>query len=67
MSVGRTFEESLLKAVRSLETGVSHLYMEKFEKQDTDALMDYIRIGTDDRIFAISPSAASGIIRFPYS
>lgn len=54
MSVGRTFEESLLKAVRSLETGVSHLYMEKFEKQDTDALMDYIRIGTDDRIFAIA-------------
>ncbi len=54
MSVGRTFEESLLKAVRSLETGVSHLYMEKFEKQDADALMDYIRIGTDDRIFAIA-------------
>ena len=54
MSVGRTFEESLLKAVRSLETGVFHLYMEKFEKEDRNALMDYIRIGTDDRIFAIA-------------
>ena len=54
MSVGRTFEESLLKAIRSLETGVSHLYMEKFEKQGSAALMDYIRIGTDDRIFAIA-------------
>lgn len=54
MSVGRTFEESLLKAIRSLENGVSHLYMEKFEKQDRIALMDYIRIGTDDRIFAIA-------------
>ena len=54
MSVGRTFEESLLKAVRSLETGVSHLYMEKFEKEDREALMEYIRIGTDDRIFAIA-------------
>ena len=40
MSVGRTFEESLLKAVRSLETGVNHLYMEKFEKQDKGSLME---------------------------
>lgn len=54
MSVGRTFEESLLKAIRSLETGASHLYMEKFEKQGSAALMNYIRIGTDDRIFAIA-------------
>ena len=54
MSVGRTFEESLLKAVRSLETGVNHLYMEKFEKQDKGSLMEYIKIGTDDRIFAIA-------------
>ena len=54
MSIGRTFEESLLKAIRSLETGVNHLYMEKFEKEDKKALMDYIKIGTDDRIFAIA-------------
>ena len=54
MSVGRTFEESLLKAIRSLETGINHLYMEKFEKEDKKALMDYIKIGTDDRIFAIA-------------
>ncbi len=54
MSVGRTFEESLLKAIRSLETGVNHLYMDKFEKEDKTALMEYIKIGTDDRIFAIA-------------
>ena len=54
MSVGRTFEESLLKAIRSLETGVNYLYMEKFEKEDKKALMEYIKIGTDDRIFAIA-------------
>ena len=53
MSVGRTFEESLLKAVRSLETGVNHLYMEKFEKQDKGSLMEYIKIGTDDRILPL--------------
>ena len=54
MSVGRTFEESLLKGIRSLETGVNHLYMHKFEVEETDSLMDYIKIGTDDRIYAIA-------------
>lgn len=54
MSIGRTFEESLLKAVRSLETGAVHLYMEKFERKDRKTLMEYIRNGTDDRIFAIA-------------
>lgn len=54
MSVGRTFEESLLKAIRSLETGVNHLYMHKFETEETDSLMGYIKIGTDDRIYAIA-------------
>ena len=54
MSVGRTFEESLLKAIRSLETGVNHLYMHKFTTEETDSLMDYIKIGTDDRIYAIA-------------
>ena len=54
MSVGRTFEESLLKAIRSLETSVNHLYMQKFEAEKTESLMDYIKIGTDDRIYAIA-------------
>lgn len=54
MSIGRTFEESLLKAIRSLETGAVHLYMEKFAEKDRAALMEYIKNGTDDRIFAIA-------------
>ncbi|MGN1157743.1 MAG: carbamoyl-phosphate synthase large subunit [Agathobacter sp.] len=54
MSVGRTFEESLLKAVRSLETGVHHLYMKKFDGMSLEELLSYIQIGTDDRIFAIA-------------
>lgn len=54
MAIGRTIEESLLKAVRSLETGVCHLYMKKFDDYTADELLDYIRIGTDDRIYAIA-------------
>lgn len=54
MSVGRTIEESLLKAVRSLEIGLDHLYHKKFDDIPTDELMKYIRKGTDDRIYAIA-------------
>lgn len=53
MSVGRTFEESLLKAIRSLEIGVFHLHSAKFDDETTEAMLDYIEIGTDDRIYAI--------------
>ncbi len=54
LGVGRTFEESLLKAVRSLETGVNHLYLEKFEGKSQAELLGYIRTGTDDRLYAIA-------------
>ena len=53
MSIGRCFEESLLKAIRSLETGECHLYCKKFDDYSTIELGKYIRTGTDDRIFAI--------------
>ena len=54
MSVGRTFEESLLKGIRSLEIGVNHLYMPKFDPWAREELLAYIRTGTDDRIYAIA-------------
>ncbi|MEG2073198.1 MAG: carbamoyl-phosphate synthase (glutamine-hydrolyzing) large subunit, partial [Angelakisella sp.] len=54
MAIGRTLEESLLKAIRSLETGVCHLYSKKFDGWSSHELMEYIAIGTDDRIFAIA-------------
>ena len=53
MSIGRTIEESLLKAIRSLEQGAYHLHMPKFDHMETDDLEKYIAIGTDDRIYAI--------------
>ena len=54
MSIGRTFEESLLKATRSLEIGVSHIWMKKFDSFTSEELMEYIIDGTDDRIYAIA-------------
>ena len=54
MSIGRTFEESLLKGIRSLEIGTFHIHLPKFDAVPEQDLLNYIRIGTDDRIYAIA-------------
>ena len=54
MSIGRTFEESLLKAVRSLETGVFHIYHPKFDAMSSEEMLEYIKIPTDDRLYALA-------------
>ena len=54
MGIGRNFQESLLKAVRSLESGARHLYLPKFDQMTDRELLDYIPIGTDDRIYALT-------------
>lgn len=54
MSIGRTMEESLLKAIRSLEIGLLHLHHRKFDDMEMKELLEYIKIGTDDRIYAIA-------------
>ena len=54
MSIGRNFEESLLKAVRSLEIGAYHLFLKKAEKMTDNELEEYVEKATDDRIFMIA-------------
>ena len=54
MSLGRTLEECLLKAARSLEIGVCHFHMAKFDNWTTKDLMKYLPLATDDRMYAIA-------------
>ncbi|MBO4670429.1 MAG: carbamoyl-phosphate synthase large subunit [Bacteroidales bacterium] len=54
MSIGRTLEESILKAMRSLENGCCHIHSKKFDDWDEQRLLDYICRPTDDRIYAIA-------------
>ncbi len=61
MSIGRTMEESLLKAIRSLETGVCHIYHKKFDSMEVAEMLDYIQRGTDDRIYAIAELMRRGV------
>ena len=63
MSIGRTIEESLLKALRSLETGVCHIHHKKFDEMSTQDMLSYITRGTDDRIYAIAELLRRGIDR----
>ncbi|MBP5428767.1 MAG: carbamoyl-phosphate synthase large subunit [Clostridia bacterium] len=61
MSVGRTFEESLLKGIRSLEIGAYHLHIKKFDETETTELLRYVGVGTDDRIYAIASLLRRGV------
>ena len=54
MSIGRTLEESILKAMRSLENGCCHIHKKKFDDWSAEQLLDYICRPTDDRIYAIA-------------
>ena len=54
MAIGRNLEESLLKAVRSLETNVCHIHMDKYDNYDIDTLIEGIKVATDQRLFMIA-------------
>ena len=61
MGIGRTIEECLLKSIRSLEIGVCHLYMDKFDNTPNEELLDYIAKSPDDRIYAIAQLIRNGV------
>lgn len=54
MSIGKTLKESIMKAVRSMENGAIHLHMPKFDEVSRAELSEYVKDGTDDRIYAIA-------------
>ena len=54
MSIGRTFEESFLKSVRSLEVKVDHLEKKEFYAYSKEELYQKIKDRDDERIFAIA-------------
>jgi len=54
MGIGSTLDECFLKSVRSLETGVDHIYLAKFDEMSKDELIDYLGEYKADNIFAIA-------------
>ena len=53
MGIGSSLEECMLKSVRSLETGVCHFRLAKFDNYTDDELFDYISEFKDDNVYAI--------------
>ncbi len=61
MGIGSTLEECLLKSVRSLETGVCHFYMPKFDSWTTEEITDYIYKFHDDNFFGVAELIRRGV------
>ncbi len=53
MGIGSTLEECFLKSIRSLETGVNHTHLAKFDNMTNDEIYDYIKEFRDDNVYGI--------------
>ena len=60
MALGRTIEESLLKAVRSLEIGVDHIALRDVADLPDDILEERLLHARDDRLFCLAEAIRRG-------
>ncbi|MBR2871598.1 MAG: carbamoyl-phosphate synthase large subunit [Clostridia bacterium] len=60
MGIGENLAECMLKSVRSLETGVCHLYLSKFDNMSVEELFAYISSFKHDTLFAIAELISRG-------
>ncbi|MEW6769918.1 MAG: carbamoyl-phosphate synthase large subunit [Bacillota bacterium] len=60
MAIGRTFEEALLKAVRSLEIGVFGLRLPEAEKLPEEDLEKKLTVPNDERLFIVAEALRRG-------
>lgn len=60
MSIGRTFEESIHKAIRSLEIGAHRLYLKETELLDQETLETRLIKPDDERLFLIAEAFRRG-------
>jgi len=61
MGIGSTLSECFLKSVRSLETGVVHVHLAKFDGWSEGKLLDYISVSRDDNIYAVAELLRRGV------
>lgn len=60
MAIGRNIEESLLKAVRSLEIGTHHLELPELNMIDDSELIEKVVRAQDDRLFYVAEAISRG-------
>ncbi|MCG7407770.1 carbamoyl-phosphate synthase large subunit [Paenibacillus sp. ACRRX] len=60
MAIGRTFEESMHKAIRSLEIGVHRLFLKGTDELDKETLDARLKSPDDERMFLIAEAYRRG-------
>ena len=61
MSIGTSFEQAMMKAVRSVELGLNDFNMPKFVEMDVEALRKKLHDCDDERIFCVYQALKKGI------
>ncbi|CUH96967.1 Carbamoyl-phosphate synthase pyrimidine-specific large chain [Propionispora sp. 2/2-37] len=61
MSIDRTFEAALLKAVRSLEIGLHYISAPEIAKLSLEEVHERLKLANDERLFAIAEALRRGI------
>ncbi|WP_455661772.1 carbamoyl-phosphate synthase large subunit [Pradoshia sp.] len=61
MAIGRNLEESLLKAIRSLEVGILHFELPGGHKVSDEEIEHQIKVATDERLFYIAEGLKRGL------
>ena len=60
MAIGTSFEEAIMKAVRSTELGVDSMNMKKYEKMSLDEIMERLQVVDDERAFQLYEAMKRG-------
>ncbi|ASN05831.1 carbamoyl-phosphate synthase large subunit [Virgibacillus necropolis] len=61
MAIGRNFEESLLKGVRSLDIGTEDLWLKSLTNLSTDELKHRLKKADDERLFVLAEVIRRGM------
>jgi len=61
MAIGRNFEESLLKGIRSLEIGTEELWLKSMERLSEEEMEKRLQKADDERIFILAEAFRRGM------
>ena len=61
MAIGTSFEQAIMKAVRSIELGVDSMNMKKYAKISLDEIMEHLKVVDDERAFQVFEALKRGV------
>ena len=61
MSIGTSFEQAMMKAVRSIELGIDSMNLKKLEEVSVDELLEMLNTVDDERAFQVYEALKRGV------